>query len=132
MLSFSSPILMAIYFTQLIIMIALYKKFQTEESTKNKGSVFSHIYQNYVLRQSVNFLTVILIEGLYLSVTMIVKSNGPFEAFVQNGLVTKGVPLAILSLLLLNMGFNIFCWVWELKSDRFLDKTKAILVQLFP
>lgn len=63
---------------------------------------------------------------------MIVKSNGPYEAFVQNGLVTKGVPLAILSLLFFNMGFNIFCWVWELKSDRFLDKTKAILVQLFP
>ena len=60
----------------------MYKKFQTDASTKSKGSMFSRIYQNYVLRQSVNFLTIILIEALYLSVTLIVQSNGPYEAFV--------------------------------------------------
>ena len=131
-LSFTSPVLIGIYLLELIGMIVMYKKFQTDVSVKSKGSICSHIYQNYALHQSINFLTIILIEALYFSVTLIVQSNGPYEAFVENGLVTKGVPFAILSLLFLNMGFNIFCWIWELKSDRLLLKAKIVLGKLFP
>lgn len=124
--------MIGVYVVQLVAMIVLYKKLQTEQSTKEKPSMFSYLYQNYVLRQGINFLTIILIQGMYFSVTAIVQSQGPYEAFVNNKLVTMGVPYAILSLLMLNLGFNVFCWVWELKSDSILTKAKFVIGSIFP
>ena len=132
--NFASPILIGVYLTELITMIVLYNTFGKESSTttKSKGSVFSYVYQNYVLRQSVNFLTVILIEGLYSMTKAFVKFEGPYQTFVNNKVVTEGVPYTVIGLLLVNMSFNVFCWVWEIKSDRLLEKTKIIWRMMFP
>lgn len=97
-------------------MIVLNKKFNAEKSEEIKETGFCYIYKNYVLRQSINFLTIILIEGLYLLTKVMANSEGSYQTYVYNKLVTEGVPLALICLLLVNMSFNVFCWVWELKS----------------
>ena len=61
-----------------------------------------------------------------------VKFEGPYQTFVNNKVVTEGVPYTVIGLLLVNMSFNVFCWVWEIKSDRLLEKTKIIWRMMFP
>ena len=80
--NFASPIMIGIYLTELIVMIILHNTFDDEKSDKNKESVFCYIHGNYVLRQSINFLTVILIEGLYSLTKGLVHFEGPYQTFV--------------------------------------------------
>ena len=61
-----------------------------------------------------------------------VRFEGPYQTFVNNRVVTEGVPFAVIGLLLANMGFNVFCWVWEIKSDRLIEKSQIIWRMLFP
>ena len=61
-----------------------------------------------------------------------VKFEGPYQTFVNNRVVTEGVPYAVIGLLLANMSFNVFCWVWEVKSDRLIEKSQIIWSMLFP
>jgi hypothetical protein len=114
------------------LIIAHHQSSKNEQTDKSKGSIFSYIYQNYVLRQSVNFLTIILIEGLYSLTKAFVHFDGSYQTFVWNKFVTDGVPFLVISLLLLNIGFNVFCWIWELKCDRLIEKTQIIWGLIFP
>lgn len=71
-----------VYLTELITMIILYSTFNDPKSDTSKGSVFCYIHKNYVLRQSINFLTVILIEALYSLTKGLVHFEGPYQTFV--------------------------------------------------
>lgn len=77
-------------------------------------------------------MTIILIQLLYSSVKAIIDYKGPYEAFVHDTFVTKGVPYAVISLLLANVGFNVFCWIWEIRQDKLIQKTKIIWNIMFP
>ena len=122
-LKYTGGLIIGIYGIFLAAMIGLYKKFQTDP----KKGLFSYLNKNYVLRQSVNFTTTILIEILYMVVTVIAQNEGPYSAFVSNDFVIKGVPMGILSLLICNLGFNMFLFVKEVQSDNLLVKGRSLM-----
>ena len=124
--NFVNALLIGIYLIELVAMIILHNKFKSQDLSKESGSIFSYVYQNYVLRQSVNLITVIVIQTLYLAAKIILQEKGPYEAFVNNRFVTEGVPFCVVLILLSNLGFNVFCWVWELKSDKIIEKAKIM------
>jgi hypothetical protein len=64
-------------------------------------------------------------------VGIVCKKSGAQKAFVGNGAIIKGIPLTILSLLFLNVGFNVFLWILELKSSKIIEKSKMIYSILF-
>lgn len=45
------------------------------------------------------------------------------EVFTVNSTTTKMIPMAILSLVLVNLIFNIFMWVWELRKSQVINKS---------
>jgi hypothetical protein len=125
LLSLSMPagaVVIGTYTILLIGMVVIFKKSQTGSGL----SFFKPIDRNYVLRQAVNFVTIILIEGMYFGMTMIAQSSDPYETFVSNDMIVKGVPLVIVTLTALNMFFNIFLWVREIKSQQLILKAKSL------
>jgi hypothetical protein len=74
--------------------------------------LFSHLYQNYTLRQCVNFITIIVIQLVFLIQQAQYSSLTSEEAMTTNEFTTKMAPILFLSLLLVNLIFNVFLWVW--------------------
>ncbi len=103
----AGALVLGTYTILLVGMIVAFKKSQAGTDI----TFFKPLDKNYVLRQGVNFATIILIEGLYFGVTLIAKSSDPYETFVSNDMIVMGVPLGVVSLTALNMGFNVFLWV---------------------
>jgi hypothetical protein len=96
------------------------------EEGKRKG-FFSYLSRNYVLRQTINFLTIILIQLILIAAQVIIENvQTKGQALDTNIFVTKAVPMLVLSLLLLNFIGNIFFYVWELKCSQILSKMKII------
>lgn len=120
----AGALVLGTYTLMLVGMIVVSKKTQTTQS------FFKPLDKNYVLRQSVNFVTIILIEGLYFGVTSIAQSSDPYDTFVSNDMVVKGVPLGVVSLTALNMVFNTFLWVREVKSQNLIMKAKSLFSDL--
>jgi hypothetical protein len=58
------------------------------------------------------------------------KNNNPYETFVTNKLIVNGVPMAVLSLLFVNLMFNILLLVLEIKFGKHWAKAKLILSKL--
>lgn len=54
------------------------------------------------------------------------KSQNSYETFVSNELVTKFVPMGVLSLLGLNTLFNMFMLVVEVRYGGYLTKAKLM------
>jgi hypothetical protein len=94
----------------LVGLISIYKKFYN--NSNSTLTISSHLYQNYTLRQVINFSTIIVIQIILFSVSMVIKNQGTYEAFVNNSVITKGVPTIMISLLFANIGFNSFLWIW--------------------
>lgn len=92
----------------------------------------SYLFKNYTLRQVINFSTVIVVEVLFLMVELMVRMQGMEHAFVDNAFISKWVPAAILVLVLCNMCWNAGLWVHELRQERLMDRTKIMLMILFP
>ena len=122
----AGAVVLATYAILLVGMVVVFKKSQTSSTQ----SFFKPLDRNYVLRQTVNFLTIILIEGLYFGVTVIAQSSDPYETFVSNDMVVKGVPLGVVALTALNMVFNTFLWIREVKSQNLILKAKSIFSDL--
>ncbi len=122
----AGAVVLGTYTIILVGMVVVFKKSQTNSAQ----SFFKPLDRNYVLRQGVNFITIILIEGLYFGVTLIAQSSDPYETFVSNDMVVKGVPLGVVVLTALNMIFNSFLWVREVKSQNLILKAKSIFSDL--
>lgn len=56
----------------------------------------------------------------------IMNSQDPYETFVSNAFITKFVPMAVLSLLGLNILLNVFMFIVEVKCGQYLTKAKLM------
>jgi hypothetical protein len=61
---------------------------------------------------------------------MTITGNDSYETFVNNSLVVKAFPMAVMGLLCLNLIFNIFLWALEIKFSQILLKTKLLFSTL--
>jgi hypothetical protein len=59
-----------------------------------------------------------------------ITGSDSYETFVNNSLVVKAFPMAVMGLLCLNLIFNLFLWVLEIKFGQILLKTKLIFSTL--
>ncbi len=99
---------------------------QIEEEGKRKG-LFSYLSRNYVLRQTINFLTIILIQLILIAAQVVIENvQTKGQALDTSIFVTKAVPMLVLPLLLVNFLGNIFFYIWELKCSQILSKMKII------
>jgi hypothetical protein len=97
------------------------------EEGKRKG-LFSYLSRNYVLRQTINFLTIILIQLILIAAQVVIENvQAKGQALDTDVFATKAVPMLVLSLLLVNFLGNIFFFVWELKCSQILSKMKIII-----
>lgn len=61
---------------------------------------------------------------------MTMASQDAYDTFVNNSLIIKVIPMAVLGLLAINMLFNAFLWVMEIKFGQILTKAKLLLLSL--
>jgi hypothetical protein len=125
--TFCSAGIIAIYFILLAILFISYRKLSCNSDEAKKIGILSHISGNYILRQGFNFLSVIAIQFVIMSSQIAMRN--PDESgvnFTTNNDISKLIPMLILCLILMNLVFNIFFWVWELKVSQIILKTKII------
>ncbi len=60
-----------------------------------------------------------------------IKNADPYEIFTNDSMITKSIPIAILSLLALNLILNTCWWLIQLKYDLLMSKFKTILSNYF-
>ena len=89
------------------------------------GLVFC--YQSYLLRQGFNFSTIIIIQIVFMITNIKMSNSDPYEIFLNDSLITKGVPIVVLSLLALNLVINMIWWFIEIKYDLLFTKFKIFL-----
>jgi hypothetical protein len=97
----------------------------------NKNSLLWSLSHSYILRQGVNYVTAILVQIFYLFVNVSMKSRNPYDTFLSDGFIVKIIPIIVLSLLFVNVIFNIFLLVLEIKFMQIPIKTKLILSKIF-
>lgn len=96
------------------------------EEGKRKG-LLSYLSRNYVLRQTINFLTIILIQLILIAAQVVIENvQTKGQALDTSIFATKAVPMLVLSLLLLNLLGNIFFYIWEFKCSQILSKMEII------
>ncbi len=121
---FSGAVIIVIFLAFLIAMIMAHLKAQKKKPKEEQQKIFCHLYQNYVLRQAVNYITIIIVQGLIVLQQMTSKSASIIsEVFTANSMTTKMIPMVILSLVLVNLIFNIFIWVLELRKSQVINKS---------
>jgi hypothetical protein len=74
--------------------------------------VFSYLTKNYTLRQSINFLTIILVQSLFLVFQILGLTEDEENLLKTNIITTKIIPFMMLALLLANIFVNIIFLVW--------------------
>ncbi len=117
-----SGIIMGVYVILLAVLIVGHIKLKTHENEETQIKVFSHLYRNYVLRQSFNFLTIILIQLLLMCGQVMLTNSGNSEELLSKSEITlKVVPAVVLSLMVVNLVINIGFWVWEMKNSQILE-----------
>ena len=106
--SFVSVLVLTIYIGLLIAINLL--RCKSESATKRP--LFSYLYKNYTLRQTVNFTIIIMIQLLYIVLQAIIQQSDPYQTFAVNEFTTKWLPLIVLILLLVGVLFNTFLFIW--------------------
>ena len=106
--SFVSVLVLTIYIGLLIAINLL--RCKSESATKRP--LFSYLYKNYTLRQTVNFTIIIMIQLLYIVLQAIIQQSDPYQTFAVNEFTTKWLPLIVLVLLLVGVLFNTFLFIW--------------------
>ena len=113
-----SGIIMGVYVILLVVLIVGHAKLKSNENGENKVKVFSHLYRNYVLRQSLNFLSIILIQVLLMCGQIMLTDTGNSEEFLSKSEVTlKVIPALVLCLMVVNMIANIIFFIWEIRNS---------------
>lgn len=80
--------------------------------------MFSYLHRNYVLRQSINFFTTIVIQLLYFIQGLKMQDTANLvNTLSTDYLTTQLIPLLILSFMYINFIINVLLWIWELKSS---------------
>ena len=121
---FSGVAIIVVFLAFLIAMVMTHLKAQKKKPKEEQQSLFCHLYQNYVLRQAINFVTIIIVQVLIICQQMALKSaSNTSEVFTINSTTTKLIPMTILSLVLVNLLLNIFMWVWELRKLQVINKS---------
>ena len=125
---FVSGVIVLIYAILLTHQIWSHRKSSSQiEEGKRKG-LLSYLSRNYVLRQTINFLTIILIQLILIAAQVIIENvQTKGQALDTNVFVTKAVPILVLSFILLNLLGNIFFYIWEFKCSQILSKMKIII-----
>lgn len=109
--SYVGVIIIVIYLAFLLMLVFCHRRLQSIKE-EERVPFFSHLYQNYTLRQSVNFITIIVIQLVFLIQQAQYSSLTLEEAMTANEFTKKMAPILVLSLLLINLIFNVFLWVW--------------------
>lgn len=121
---YTSIIIAIIYLVLLVVLITSHLKYQNKKIESERKSVFSYLNRNYVLRQSLNFITTIIVQALYfIQALQTQNASALIEALSSNYLTTELIPLLIVSILYINFIINVFLWIWELKSTQIVRKT---------
>ncbi len=121
--AYTSIIIAVVFLVFLIVLISSHRKYQNKKIESERKSVFSYLHRNYVLRQSLNFVTTIVVQLIYFIQALKIQDAGIFvETMTTNYLTTEMVPILILSLLYINFAINVFLWIWELKSTQIVRK----------
>lgn len=68
---------------------------------------------------------------MYLIANITIDDKDPYEAFVNNSMINKVIPMVIVGLLALNLVVNVFWWVVEVKCDFLVSKIKTIVSRYF-
>jgi hypothetical protein len=74
--------------------------------------LFSYLNKNYTLRQSINFITVIIVESLLLAFQILGLTEGDETLLKTSIITTKVIPFVILALLMANILANMIFLVW--------------------
>ena len=123
------------YLILLIIVIVLHRKFNSitkdysdmvPMKKRQIQSFFKFCPQNYALRQSVNFVSIILIQFLFLSFEIIYKNSENNEIFTSMKYTTRVIPILILIILLLDFLFNFLIYLIQIKNSQFILKSRII------
>ena len=113
-----SGIIMGVYVILLVVLIVGHAKLKSNENGENKVKVFSHLYRNYVLRQSFNFLSIILIQAVLMCGQIMLTDTGNSEELLSKSEVTlKVIPALVLSLMVVNLIANILFFIWEIRNS---------------
>jgi hypothetical protein len=110
---YTSIIIASIYLAFFVVLITLHLKYQNKKNESERKSVFSYLNRNYVLRQSLNFKTTILVQSLYfIQALQTQNSSALVETLSTNYLTTELIPLLIISILYINFMINAMFWIW--------------------
>jgi hypothetical protein len=108
-----NPILIAVIFIiMLAVLNASYGFYQKQLTEKDKKPVFSYLNKNYTLRQSINFITVIIVESFFLVFQILGLTEDEDTILKTNIITTKVIPFSILALLMANILANMIFLVW--------------------
>ena len=105
-LKYTSVMLITLFILLEICLIVLYKKSESISPNSQRKPLFSYLYKNYLLRQSINFAVIVIIQLLYLLVVILASSEGIEKTFTSNMFVVKIIPTLILVLVLLSLCFK--------------------------
>ncbi len=110
---YTSIIIASIYLAFFVVLITLHLKYQNKKNESERKSVFSYLNRNYVLRQSLNFITTILVQALYfIQAFQTQNASALVETLSKNYLTTELIPLLIISILYINFMINAMFWIW--------------------
>ena len=108
-----NPILIAVIFIIILAVLNVsYGFYQKQLPEKDKKPVFSYLNKNYTLRQSINFITVIIVESLFLVFQILGLTENEDTILKTNIITTKVIPFSILALLMANILANMIFLVW--------------------
>lgn len=108
-----NPILIAVIFIIILAVLNVsYGFYKKQLPEKDKKPVFSYLNKNYTLRQSINFITVIIVESLFLVFQILGLTEDEDTILKTNIITTKVIPFSILALLMTNILANMIFLVW--------------------
>ena len=54
------------------------------------------------------------------------STNDSVSVFLNDSIIIRVIPITVVSILMANILFNSFLWIWELKCEKVFQKFKII------